>query len=190
QKKRELEDRLYLKNYWDIYLYINSFNILLPRSFKIGRILSLLAGPGYQEGLGVKIRKQIVSARLNRANPENINRFFNNYNLNTDKVSIIEGYSLNSLIISSNEGSYKYLEQFNKILDLTIIRKANFLEYYTKAHKETLIVKNIKLGFRAIGIYPLNCWKALNKYLSYKKRRAVELDKNEIFCSLVQIKDV
>ncbi|CAI6030500.1 unnamed protein product [Clonostachys chloroleuca] len=88
-----------------MHLYIDSFNISLPRSFKVGRILSLSAGPGLTR---VKIGKQIVLARLNRANPENINRFFNNYNSNTDKTGIIEGYSLNSFIISSDEGSYKY----------------------------------------------------------------------------------
>ncbi|CAI6091055.1 unnamed protein product, partial [Clonostachys chloroleuca] len=36
----------------------------------------------------------------------------------------------------------------------------------------------------------LEAQKALNERLSHKKRRAVEPDKNEIFCSLAQIKDV
>ncbi|CAI6100037.1 unnamed protein product [Clonostachys chloroleuca] len=36
----------------------------------------------------------------------------------------------------------------------------------------------------------LEAQKALNERLSHKKRRAVEPDKNEIFCSLAQIKDI
>ncbi|CAG9950939.1 unnamed protein product [Clonostachys rosea f. rosea IK726] len=377
-----------------------------------------------QEGLGVKIGKRIASARLNGANPENINRFFNNYDSvswikpentwNADEAGIMEGYGLNSLVIGSDEGSRKYtvlkgnqerawvtlveaisavgetltpcvvfkgeavqqqwfkdnfnekwlfaisqngwisnalalewlqrvfipetaptdpsearllivdghgshatpefmwecfqnnifllflpahtshvlqpldlgvfsalkaayrrhLERLDEMLDSTTIGKANFLECYAKARKEALTAKNIKSGFRATGIYPLNrrkvllssqviatakapstpqkpaqkdkydlqtprnglqvvdtmrylcpaspctrrlltrysykaartidslsvqlvlkdreleAQKALNERLSHKKRRAVEPDKNEIFCSLAQIKDV
>ncbi|CAI6100038.1 unnamed protein product [Clonostachys chloroleuca] len=34
------------RNYWDTHLRIDSFDISLPRSFKVGRISSLSAGPG------------------------------------------------------------------------------------------------------------------------------------------------
>ncbi|CAI6101447.1 unnamed protein product [Clonostachys chloroleuca] len=161
-------------------------------------------------------------------------------------------------VFSALKAAYRrHLERLDEMLDLTTIGKANFLECYAKARKEALTAKNIKSGFRATGIYPLNrrkvllssqviatakapstpqkpaqkdkydlqtprngfqvvdtmshkaartidslsvqlvlkdreleAQKALNERLSHKKRRAVEPDKNEIFCSLAQIKDV
>lgn len=47
----------------------------------------------------------------------------------------------------------RYMGDIDKIYHLMLIRKLEFLNYYTKIRNNALILTNIKAGFREAGIW-------------------------------------
>ena len=60
------------------------------------------------------------------------------------------------------------------LTDFTLIGKRNFLICYSKARKEAIIAKNIKSGWRAGGLWPVNSAKPLLSRLLLENSNKLE----------------
>lgn len=56
---------------------------------------------------------------------------------------------------------WRYMGDIDKIYDLTLIGKLEFLNCYAKARNNALILTNIKASFKGAGIWPISRKRAL-----------------------------